>query len=39
MTNHQHQLILDVLSISDLDFFEIIDMTDNELEEYLNQQL
>ncbi len=39
MTNHQHQLILDVLSISDLDFFEIIDMTDNELEEYLNKQL
>ena len=38
MTNHQHQLILDVLSISDLDFFEIIDMTDNELEEFLNKQ-
>ena len=38
MTNHQHQLILKVLSISDLDFFEIIDMTDDELEEYLNKQ-
>ena len=38
MTNHQHQLILDVLSISDLDFFEIIDITDNELEEFLNKQ-
>jgi hypothetical protein len=38
MTNHQHQLILKVLSMSDLDFFEIIDMTDDELEEYLNKQ-
>ena len=38
MTNHQHQLILKVLSTSDLDFFEIIDMTDDELEEYLNKQ-
>ncbi len=38
MTNHQHQLILNVLSMSDLDFFEIIDMTDDELEEYLNKQ-
>ena len=38
MTNNQHQLILNVLSMSDLDFFEIIDMTDDELEEYLNKQ-
>jgi len=38
MTQHQHQLILLALANTDLDFFDILDMSDEKLEKLISNE-